>query len=373
MDSISRRSRHAFTLIELLVVIAIIAILIALLLPAVQQAREAARRTQCKNNLKQLGLAMYNYHDNFNVFPMGSGRDAGPGGRRQSGFVGMLPYLDQAPLFNLIAGGGTRASVNGSTNYNGFDFVPWDNNHVAVRTRIPMLFCPSDLQLTIDNTKGGTNYVMSRGDTCWDHTPKWNGNGGRGLRGFFVGGNTGAGTRRVADVLDGLSNTIAMGERTKATAGGMSIKTGGVADTIPQSTYRTGPAVCLTTVGSNGTYTVQTITQNNGGWGSCTRWMDGAPMYTGMTTILGPNHASCTQPSSDSSDGVFEPNSHHTGGVHVLMGDGAVRFISENINTGNTTLPNPTNGSSSPPSGPSPYGVWGALGSVNGGDTVSEF
>src|SRR3979409_1143810 len=93
------RKMRGFTLIEFLVVIAIIAVLIALLLPAVQQAREAARRTQCKNNLKQLGLAMFNYHDVYNCFPMQlSNGGCGP---RQSAFVGMLPFIDQAPLANL--------------------------------------------------------------------------------------------------------------------------------------------------------------------------------------------------------------------------------------------------------------------------------
>jgi prepilin-type N-terminal cleavage/methylation domain-containing protein len=89
--------RRGFTLIELLVVIAIIAVLIALLLPAVQQAREAARRSQCKNNMKQLGLAMHNYHDTLTVFPMGVLTDDRPNWR-----VFLLPYLDQAPLYNTL-------------------------------------------------------------------------------------------------------------------------------------------------------------------------------------------------------------------------------------------------------------------------------
>src|SRR3954471_6100931 len=97
------KKKHGFTLIELLVVIAIIAVLIALLLPAVQQAREAARRTQCKNNLKQLGLALYNYHDVYLMFPLASGPAGGPGGQRHSTFVGLLPYIDQGPLANLVS------------------------------------------------------------------------------------------------------------------------------------------------------------------------------------------------------------------------------------------------------------------------------
>ena len=173
------RHRSAFTLIELLVVIAIIAILIALLLPAVQQAREAARRTQCRNNLHQLGIAVHNYHDVFNCVVPCSGRNGGPGGRRQSGFVQLLPYFDQAPLYNMISRGGTAASVNGSRNYDGFSWVPWDNNHRAVRAMIPMLMCPSDGDTQEQRPRGKCNYMFSRGDTAWDHNPSWNGNGGR--------------------------------------------------------------------------------------------------------------------------------------------------------------------------------------------------
>jgi len=353
--------RRGFTLIELLVVIAIIAILIALLLPAVQQAREAARRAQCKNNLKQLGLAIHNYHDVYGLVPMGSGLDAGPGGRRHSGFVGMLPYIDQGPLFDLIAGGGTAASVDGMTDYNGFDFVPWDNNHRAVRTRIPLLLCPSDADTTVENPREKCNYMFSRGDTAWDHCPSWNGSGGRGLRGMFVGGTGSSGVRRFRDVTDGLSNTIAMGERIKAKPGGNTVQTGATSRNLTQATYRTNAAACLGELDANGRYS-----GSIGRWGG-TRWLDGAPAFTGMTTVLGPNKASCTDSGGgDQRDGLFEPSSHHTGGVHTLMGDGAVRFISENIDTGNAA-------SGSPSSGPTPFGTWGALGSVNGQEPLGEF
>jgi len=350
-----------FTLIELLVVIAIIAVLVALLLPAVQQAREAARRSQCKNNLKQLGLAIHNYHDANNCIVMGSGSANGPGGQRQSAFVGMLPYLDQAPLYNLAQSGGTGASVNGTQNYNGNSWVPWDNNHRAVVARIPLLLCPSDDPTTADNIKGACNYRFSRGDTNWDHCSAWNGNGGRN-RGMFVGGNGASGLRTFASVTDGLSNTVACSERIKCKGGANSVMTGAIGRQINQGQYSGNPAACLPIVNGQGIYTI-TFGQFGGD-----RWADGQSTFTGFTTIVGPNKPSCTDPNgnTDQWDGNMDPTSLHTGGAHVLMGDGAVRFVSDNINTGNVSLPVVTGG-------PSPYGIWGALGSIQGGEPIGNF
>lgn len=351
--------RRAFTLIELLVVIAIIAILVALLLPAVQQAREAARRTECKNKLKQLGIALHNYHDVYRCLPMASGRQGGPGGRRQSGFVGMLPYIDQAPLFELIKTGGLNASVNGKTAYHGFSFVPWDNNHKAVRAQLPALKCPSDSISTEQLPRGKTSYMFSRGDTSWDNNPGWNGNGGRGIRGVFLGGHDNGNSyrRTLGDIIDGTSNTVAMGERILGKRGGNSISLGAIGVGTPQSQYRQDASIALTRVNQLGVYN-----GNTRRWAG-TRWMDGCPSFTGMTTIVGPNKPSLTQGNWDCHDGIFDPTSHHVGGAQVVLADGAVRFISDSIDTGNLASP-------SPQRGPSPYGIWGALGSIDGGDTV---
>lgn len=349
--------RQGFTLIELLVVIAIIAILVALLLPAVQQAREAARRSTCKNNLKQLGIAIHNYHDTFSTIPMGSGRDSGGGGRLHSGLVGMTPFMEQGPLYDLIVGGGTAAAVNGTTNFSGNTFNPWDTNHKAVRAQIPGLLCPSD-KVIEDIVEGQTNYMMSRGDGAWDAHPGWNGNGGRGLRGFFVGGANGSGFRRFRDIEDGLSNTIAMGERIKAQTNGSSI-TAGASTNYGQGSWRDNAGACLTQVGADGVYPAN-LRQYSG-----RRWMDGRMPYTGMTTVLGPNKGSCVD---GERDGIVDPTSKHRGGAQVLLGDGGVRFISENINTGNLA------GSTNPARfSASNFGVWGALGSINGGEAVGEF
>ena len=365
-----QKRKSGFTLIELLVVIAIIAVLIALLLPAVQQARESARRTQCKNNLKQLGLAVFNYHDTFNLFPFNSMINGGPGGQRQSGFVAMLPYIDQAPLYNLGQNGTTAASRNGTTAYFNNNWVPWDTNHVVPCTKLPALLCPSDGDSNVQSPLWGTNYGMSRGDTIWENTPSWNGNGGRGLRGMFVGGQGASGTRSVRDVTDGLSNTIAMAEMIKAKPGALTIKNGAISYAFDQATLRVNPAICLTDLTT--TAPPGTITPPRQWRGL--RWADGNPIFTGFTTILGPNKVNCmSNNNGDSGDGIWDPSSLHTGGVQVLMGDGTVRFISENINAGNPTLTNPSGGGSGAPSGPSVYGVWGALGSINGGESVGDF
>jgi len=173
--------RSAFTLIELLVVIAIIAILIALLLPAVQQAREAARRTQCKNNLKQLGLAMHNYHDVYNTFPHNQNRwGGGPIGADQipqwSWLVGILPYIDQAPLYNAFSydvnvADGNGGTITGDRNHNGIGV-----NQALAQTGMAAYICPSSPNGSVrrdqtnggyrwngNTTKGGTDYVGSLG------------------------------------------------------------------------------------------------------------------------------------------------------------------------------------------------------------------
>jgi len=363
--------RKAFTLIELLVVIAIIAILIALLLPAVQQAREAARRTQCRNNLKQLGLAIHNYHDTFNAIPTAcshSDYNGGLGPRRISGFVALLPYFEQANLYQQI-----QSAVTSRT---GGSPVPWDQGFAPFTINLPALLCPSDADTTEGGRIGKTNYMFSRGDGNWDHN-QWSGNGGRGQRGFFTSagdGNDGSNgiSRSFRDVVDGLSNTIAMSERSKGQTGkrrpqdgAQSINNGGA--------MRDNPASVLPKL-VNGE-----LTGDVRHW-TGTRWPDGAPAFTGCTTQLGPNKGAYVQGGWDGEDGIYEPSSRHTGGVLALMGDGSVTFFSDSIDTGLTSCPGPDSPAGRSGAcanfqqfGRSPFGVWGALGSVNGGEVVGEF
>ncbi len=362
------RVQTGFTLIELLVVIAIIAILVALLLPAVQQAREAARRSQCKNNFKQLGLALHNYHDTFGCFPYARGGTGHPDGgtiqaadnnvNRASGFIGLLPYIDQGALYNQISGPLTIGGVS----YPAFGPRPGTGNeaYTPFMQDIPVLTCPTSQQINTNKLGGQTNYGFSWGDNNRQITGSETvsarvsvRSNRRGMFGFQA-------TRRFRDIDDGTSNTIAMGEM--ATSNDPSDILGGIASSRGTSPAYDNSITCFLegnrgsgklTAGSNRNW------RGNG-------WANGVAVYTGINTILPPNSPACMQSSNDHSNGQVPASSWHVGGVHVLMGDGAVRFISENISTGNLSLKDVT-------SGTSPFGAWGALGSISGSEVVSEF
>jgi prepilin-type N-terminal cleavage/methylation domain-containing protein/prepilin-type processing-associated H-X9-DG protein len=362
---------RGFTLVELLVVIAIIGILVGLLLPAVQAAREAARRMQCSNNLKQIGLAIMNYESAYRKLPAcRGGTQTGPNPptrnwynySRLSPFVPMLPFIEQGPLMDRIAAGET---VNGlffaphgpSAWYPRIDgeqptYYPWS-------VTIAGYNCPSDTPIPTRWGQHGTNsYAYSLGDTLNDATA-----GNAELRGPF---SSIPRYKSLAALTDGTSNTVGFSERTAhnanndngvvvASNGSQNIK--GFTASVPN--VRTRPSDCRAVV--IGTKFSPGVTLK-GRFGIL--WTDGQPERTGFNTILAPNSPSCTNDgntAADSNGGVFSAASNHTGGVNVSLMDGSVRFISSSIDTGN---------SASPPvlTGPSPYGVWGALGSANGGE-----
>jgi len=338
------RRYTAFTLIELLVVIAIIAVLVALLLPAVQQAREAARRSQCKNNLKQLGLALHSYHEVFNFFIdlRGGPNDGANRNGDEVGFVQMLPYIDQAPMYNLLP-------------KQGMPNVCWDSSFLPWKTQIGTFMCPS---APVPGTWTGAPVMLKCYKLCVGTTIQDNYAGvTNGLFGFsFAGGHKG-----LRDITDGSSNTIAMAETAVGPAPG-STRT-----VLGQVVYgvagiETNPLLCRATASGS----VYLGGNNISSWGQGTLWPFGHPGWSAVTTVLPPNSASCTGgPFGDNmsnSWGIFTPNSWHTGGAQVLMADGSVRLISENINCGNY-------GAGSPPS----FGLWGALGTVSGGENLGEF
>jgi len=324
----SRRYRLGFTLIELLVVIAIIAILIALLLPAVQQAREAARRTQCKNNLKQLGLALHNYHDVANMFPPFRVRKTGYSSNWYTGNVlwtaRILPYIEQAPLYNQIDfnyGEGTAATDG--------DRGP---NATIRANSIPAYLCPSD------PARGGVPWKAPDGTTV--SGPALTNSYGR----LSYMANCGSGTTESAtgngvfatnskfglrDITDGTSNCLTAAE------GVIGFPHDQTAD--PSGT----PPLCPTT----GTVGPQDMARGHS-WFWAYR-AGAAAFSTGIT----PNWQR-TWDCNLASAGIYRAaRSFHTGGVHGGLADGSVRFISDNIDA--TT--------------------WSRLGSRNDGQPLGEF
>lgn len=302
-----RPRRRGFTLIELLVVIAIIAILIALLLPAVQQAREAARRTQCRNHLKQLAIALHNYHETHSVFPYGHQSEvAGATHRRDCWYQRILPFIDQAPLANAYEADRT-------------DYVFYIPGNIQT-TVVPMMNCPSDPQSPGRGGNGGTtafqgNYVVSGGvgqsrtvDFATDTITVTNMNiPNTADPGGLFGYNS---KFRFRDCTDGSSNTLLAAEgiiRTNGNGGWGGI--GGYWGGAPHGSFAFSTAETPNTSVPDRVY-------------SCK-----------ATQMVGaPNQAPCENGSADGLAGRWNfARSYHVGGVHGTLADGSVRFFSDSI------------------------------------------
>jgi prepilin-type N-terminal cleavage/methylation domain-containing protein len=335
------KSQKGFTLIELLVVIAIIAVLIALLLPAVQQAREAARRSQCKNNLKQIGLALHNYESTFSVLPMGDcSVNFGTGEIPQASVHAyILPYLDGA---NNYATFNFNFQVNGNA-----------NNTQARIQFIPTYHCPSDPglnQYLVANVinASSTNYMQSNGSHA-DHA------------GYVVSGVPLARTNlhgafsrnfstRFRDFTDGMSNSALFAEIKKGpnhTGSLLAVPAGDSRD------FSVATRVVETWTG-NDLLSPPASCENR----ATTAWMyRGLQYYRGLfvatyyTHTLTPNTRRRDCVTSALTQGHMAARSYHVGGVHTLLGDGAVRFFSDSIDGG----------------------VWRAIGSLQGGEVTGEF
>jgi len=347
-------SRKGFTLVELLVVIAIIGVLIALLLPAVQQAREAARRMQCSNQLKQLGLALHNYHDTYGSFVprkqgtndpgYGDGNERLSNSARASGFIGLLPFIEQGAMYDRIAAGDSNTAPWGPYAWHGWSV--WN-------TAPQMLLCPS--ATSANAPEFAVNYMFSSGDSIQGNRD------GRDLRGVFQRMDG----VRMRDITDGTSNTIAMSERL-ITFYGIGDRGGNIRVTQGTATGLSGlsgnPAQCVAT--ANGQfYANPGDVKGRTGW----RWTDGQIEKVGFTTVLPPNAPSCidgTNPNGDGTNTILPPTSNHPGGAMGLFCDGSVKFVSETVDTGDLTRSEVNNG-------PSPYGIWGAMGSKSGGEAYS--
>ena len=340
-ESVALRAvRRGFTLIELLVVIAIIAVLVALLLPAVQQAREAARRSQCRNNLKQIGIAIHNYHEVFNLMPIGyvdtaTVTNAATQDGGWSWAAQILPQLDQGALFAKFD---FRAHPHGL-------LAPEVGNTTAGATSLAVFACPSDTKPTTRKSGSSDPAATStaNGVVTAAATSSYVGNSGpfnaqfcdQTVAGYQSVRSVGAFRVNIGlsfkDFRDGLSNGMLVGEtnwsQTRNNLLYGSVQNGGGADCTDLSEYRTNPY----------------------------------------------NHLRSTNTTMNAMAPVF-PNkyftafaSQHVGGAHFLMGDGSVHFLSENIENTSTNFTDPgvtANG---------PYGLYQRLSAIADGQPLGEF
>lgn len=279
------QTRAAFTLIELLVVIAIIAILVAILLPAVQQAREAARRMSCKNNLKQIGLGIHNYHDTNSTFPNANANSTLSGG---SLFTSILPFMEQAAAYDLY-------------DFNLTNSDPY--NQAVTGQRISIYLCPTATfprevpSCSSDNGRAPGTYAVNVGSEDYNQYWSFFGDPKPILNGPIVYTDSNPGRTSMRDIIDGTSSTMMVGES---------------AYNLPDYIYSSGD--CM----GEPRY-------------SFTLWSVPFPGATAMTTEYAFN------PKDIQGDGIFDPNwvrsfrSQHAGIVNFLFVDGSVHSISENI------------------------------------------
>ncbi len=329
--------RRAFTMVELLVVIAVIGLLVALLLPAVQRARESARRVRCQGNFRQLGIALNSYQAAAGVYPFGVGADGdgaiptytSASNRRYSMHAQLLPYIEQAVLFNGL-------------NFSVPPFFPDDNgvpdpedgpgpNFTIAAVWVDVFLCPSDFNRMPSWPWGQVNYRSCNGST-------WSARVGDGM----FGQSTRIGP---ANVRDGLSCTAAMSERGRGHDDfqNVDVKTDQFRVAAPWTEasfiewcagLSDAEAIALPRHYSNATTGLT--------------WLEGNMSWTRYNHVLTPGHKTCINGVTWNGS-IMTAGSRHDGGVGLLLGDGSVRFVKETV---------------SPP-------IWRALGTIAGGETVA--
>lgn len=312
----ARRPRRGFTLVELLVVIAIVGILVALLLPAVQAAREAARRLQCTSNLKQLGIAMQHYHDAMRHFP--AVRDTYP--MAFAAHARLLPYCEQQPLFQMIDFTGMMGA---NSTYKGY-------NAAAAQVAVPLFNCPSDVGYVPGGTGvmpgvvfGGTNYVTCTG-TGVSASGVIDGDYATANGVFVLASAMGLQPIRVADIMDGLSVTAAFSESVYGN-GLPALST--PASPLPANAAKklaielSGNKLDQAACAAATTYTGQ----------RGDRWINGGYLSTAYNHFLPPNSIAFDCLNTANNYGLKGARSWHNSGANLTLCDGSVRFISDSI------------------------------------------
>jgi prepilin-type N-terminal cleavage/methylation domain-containing protein/prepilin-type processing-associated H-X9-DG protein len=313
------RLNRGFTLIELLVVIAIIGVLVGLLLPAVQQARESARRAQCVNNLKQIGLALTNYHDSVKSLPVGRvmmnssqyfspNQTFSPDMMSFSPHAQILPYLDQSVLYDAI-------------NFN----LPWadPSNTTVLSTTVAGFLCPSDPREYIPIGWAPNNYCSNEGTSL---VYRYGANDPSGFNinmpppngAFFADVSY-----RFAQFRDGLSNTALFSEHVSGDFSNAIATNNG--DIFLPGTHPTTPTQAYSQCLAINYLNLQYQGQSNVG----APWIYGSSGTTEYNHTAPPNTRSCMFPPGRQ---MVIPNSYHPGGINLLMGDGSVRFVKNSIN-----------------------------------------
>jgi hypothetical protein len=367
--------RKAFTLIDLLAILVIAILIVGLVFPSLQASRESARRTACTNQLKRLGVALKQYHDVHNVLPS---HKFGPGSNdRISAFTMLLVHIGYENIYNEIAEARWQ--------------VPWRKEKVDSKgkpvldadekqvpgpycTMIPEFLCPTD-PAGFDRVPfmlGYNNYVFSHGDWITGQNEKFS-------RGAFTPGVW----HSLEEIVDGISNTLAVSERCAAPQRDPQIyppeirnvknvgiqevperisNKGGVRldmkEPISEDITKQNLKLCWETVKDDYFIGDENIIRINRSWAGG-RWADGQHFFTITNTIMPPNGASCATRTNDQSPLLAPPTSYHLTGVNALMLDGQVRFISNNIDYGGDYT-----GKTCVKEGQSPFGIWGALGSI---------
>ncbi|MDR2756061.1 MAG: DUF1559 domain-containing protein [Planctomycetaceae bacterium] len=395
---------NGFTLVELLVVIAIIGVLIALLLPAVQAAREAARRSQCTNNLKQLGITFHNFHNTFDRIP-NNGYDPTWTGIGRAGsttspkrpvehaqeynfIVTLLPFFEQQAMYDVIYSGAIACSTG--TSYPSSPQAPGffvgvgnsgrysDNTTSPCGEQIAVICCPSDRNAAKgaqETSEARTSYHANMGDWMIG----WNWGEYATPRGVFRPGTfasgTGidpgrGGTDSFSSITDGLSNTLLFAEA--CVSGSSDITVLGTIASKTSSLHGGAASNCAGRRGTQGMITNTNDKQPRKG----RRWMDARIPYSGFNAALPPNQPACVGNGDGETDcHALTVSSYHSGGANAALCDGSVRFISETIDCGNITkklgeeLGNTGEGHKW--TGPSTVGVWGAAATPAHGEPKS--